>query len=194
MNRYKKISDGTIWHEISRKRQLNDNVVLRAEDGSQERTVSGVALFVDYVPVTAEPPSVIEDGHDNLSYGGALRAAKHGHRITRRGKGDAWLCLMPSAIIPADLVNGRTLEFVTREELQRNGGLRVGGYFVLWNNGVWQPGWVPSQDDMLAEDWIVLDGKHGDHRRSDESMLPRSAKTPETIAPQEPMGRPPEME
>lgn len=138
---------------------------LRIEGGTQERTVSAGALMVDYSPITdgtVAQSSSSADDRNGLSFGGALRAAKHGHRITRRGKVNAWVCLMPSAVIPADLVNGHTLEFVTREQLQRNGGLKVGGYFVMWINGTWQPGWVPSQEDMLAEDWIVLDGKHGE--------------------------------
>ena len=37
------------------------------------------------------------------------------------------------------------------------GDLRVGAYIVMWTaQGVWQPGWLASQADMLADDWVVV--------------------------------------
>ena len=36
----------------------------------------------------------------------------------------------------------------------RTGDLHVKAYFAMWTaDGEWQPGWVPSQADMLANDW-----------------------------------------
>jgi len=62
-----------------------------------------------------------------------------------------WVCFMPSMTVAADRVNGRTRAFVP------DGDLHVGGYFVMWTaQGVWQPGWLASQADMLAEDWNTL--------------------------------------
>jgi len=88
-----------------------------------------------------------------LSFGDALVALKDGHRITRpgwNGRG-MWLCYMESVTIAAGLVNERTRRFVPE------GDLNVGGYIVMFTaQGVWQPGWLASQADLLAEDWIVL--------------------------------------
>ena len=88
-----------------------------------------------------------------MNFGQAIEALKAGKRVSRsgwNGKG-MWLALMPSTIIPEASVNERTKPFVP------SGDLRVGAYIVMWTaDGTWQPGWLASQADMLAEDWEVL--------------------------------------
>lgn len=89
-----------------------------------------------------------------MDFGDAIRALKAGKRVTRTGwssKG-MWLCLMSSTTIPEGMVNTRTRAFGV------TGDLHVGAYIVLWAaDGTWQPGWVCSQADMLAEDWHMLE-------------------------------------
>jgi hypothetical protein len=89
-----------------------------------------------------------------LNFGGAIAALKDGKRVARdgwNGRG-MWLVLMPGVTIPSGMVNERTRKHV------REGDLHVGAYIVMWTaQGVWQPGWLASQADMLAEDWYVLD-------------------------------------
>lgn len=90
---------------------------------------------------------------EDATFGIALECLKSGGRITRAGWNgkNMWLCLMTSVVIPEGIVNGRTRKFVP------TGDLSVGAYIVLFTaQGIWQPGWVPSQADMLAEDWYVL--------------------------------------
>jgi len=86
-----------------------------------------------------------------LSFGMAIEAARQGRRILRRGwngKG-MYVCYMPPMTVPADKVNARTLRFFPKGD-----DLEVGGYFVMRTaQGVWQPGWLASQADMLANDW-----------------------------------------
>lgn len=88
-----------------------------------------------------------------MTFGEALEAAKRGERIARagwNGKG-MWVCYMAPVVIPAGMVNSRTRAFGVV------GDLNVGGYFVMWTaQGVWQPGWLASQADMLADDWEVV--------------------------------------
>lgn len=88
-----------------------------------------------------------------MTSGAAIASAKRGERVARlgwNGKG-MWVCYMPRVIIPEGLVNGRTKQFVPE------GDLHVGGYFVMWTaSGIWQPGWLASQEDLAAEDWVVL--------------------------------------
>jgi len=85
-----------------------------------------------------------------MQFGGALALLKSGRRVARRGWNGRgmWLAFIPPITIPEGMVNGRTKQFVP------HGDLRVGGYLVMWTaDGTWQPGWVPSQADMLANDW-----------------------------------------
>lgn len=88
-----------------------------------------------------------------MNFGQAIEHLKGGLRVARsgwNGKG-MWLILMPSMVVPSDKVNERTRKFAPP------GDLRVGGYVVMWTaDGTWQPGWLASQADMLAEDWEAL--------------------------------------
>lgn len=87
------------------------------------------------------------------SFGDALDALKAGERVARKGWNgkDMWLCYMPPVTIAEGLVNGRTKKFWPV------GDLPVGGYVVMRTaQGIWQPGWLASQADMLAADWSIL--------------------------------------
>ena len=89
-----------------------------------------------------------------MDFGDALRELKAGKRIAREGwngKG-MWLCFMPPFVIPAAMVNERT-----RPHVPAGQDIPCGGYIVMWTAaGVWQPGWLASQADMLADDWVVV--------------------------------------
>ncbi len=88
-----------------------------------------------------------------LDFPFALYAALGGRRIAREGwnNKNQWVCYMPPTVIPSGMVNGRTRVFIP------SGDLNVGGYFVILTaQGTWQPGWVPSQADMLAKDWVAI--------------------------------------
>lgn len=88
-----------------------------------------------------------------MDFGQAVERLKSGQRVARAGwnaKGQ-WVCFMAPTTIPEGLVNDRTRKYVP------SGDLCVGGYFVLWTaQSVWQPGWVASTSDTLADDWEVV--------------------------------------
>jgi hypothetical protein len=88
-----------------------------------------------------------------MNFGEAIEAAKSGSKIYRTGWNgkNMWVCYMPPVVIAEDIVNGRTKKFVP------TGDLQVGGYFVMWTAaGIWQPGWLAAQPDMLADDWGIV--------------------------------------
>lgn len=91
-----------------------------------------------------------------MDFGQAIEAARSGKKITRagwNGKGQ-WVCFMPPMTVPAELVNERT-----RAHVGNGKHLICGGYFTIARacpdgfNVNWQPGWLASQADMLADDW-----------------------------------------
>lgn len=85
-----------------------------------------------------------------MTFGEALEQAKQGRRIERAGWNgrNMWVCFMGPCTIPEDMVNYRTKPFVP------TGDLHVGGYFVMMTaQGIWQPGWLASQTDLIADDW-----------------------------------------
>lgn len=93
-----------------------------------------------------------------MNFGRAIELLKDGKRVRRagwNGKG-MWLAYMPPVVVPEAQVNERTKRFVPR------GDLTVGGYIVMWTaHGVWQPGWIASQADMLGDDWEIVSEEIG---------------------------------
>jgi len=83
-----------------------------------------------------------------MDFGEALRALKEGKKLARKGwngKG-MWLVLMPSFRVEEP--NERTRAHGIAEAFE------CGGYIVMWTaQNIWQPGWLASQNDMLADDW-----------------------------------------
>lgn len=97
-----------------------------------------------------------EEMENQGTFGWAIAQMKEGKKLSRMGWNgrDQWVCYMKDTVIPADLINDRTKQFV-----EAGKDLKVGGYFVMWTSkGVWQPGWLASQADMLADDWGIVDG------------------------------------
>lgn len=92
---------------------------------------------------------------DAMSFGHALRALKAGHLVARagwNGKG-MWLVLVPGSD-------------VTTREGTPYGKALCANYDVTINphidmhtaTGEMQPGWLASQTDMLADDWMIVAG------------------------------------
>lgn len=97
----------------------------------------------------------------NLDFSDALRALKAGHRVARNGwngKG-MFIVMMPALYLPpfntqdtARKVNDRTAKWIGEDQ-----PLDCQPYFAMYTaKKQWQPGWLASQADMLADDWIVL--------------------------------------
>lgn len=89
-----------------------------------------------------------------MNFSTALEALKKGKIAFRdgwNGKG-MYVAYMPAKVVPAEFITEETQEQLPREA--RHKPLKVGGYFVVWTaDKTWQPGWVASQADLLADDW-----------------------------------------
>ena len=100
------------------------------------------------------------DGSD-LSFGQAIDAAKSGQKIARSGWNGKrmFVVLMPplslpphSSQEPGAKVNDRTAKWIGEDA-----PLDCQPYFAMYNaQGQWQPGWLASQPDMLADDWTIV--------------------------------------
>lgn len=88
-----------------------------------------------------------------MNFGYAIEQAWQGNKVARdgwNGKG-MFVFYMPPLDLAPEQVNERTRQFVPA------GPVHVDGYFAMWTaKGTLQPGWLPSQADLLADDWIVL--------------------------------------
>lgn len=91
---------------------------------------------------------------EKQDFGWAIRKLKEGHKVTRKGwngKG-MWIALMTSLYLDKDIINGRT-----KKHIGEGKDLDSQPYLVMWTSAQqWQPGWLASQTDMLAEDWELV--------------------------------------
>ena len=91
------------------------------------------------------------------SFSSALEALKDGYRVQRNGWNgkNMWIALSPGfTALPAEKFwNPHAFQFA-----ESNGGTAgVDPYFIMKTaQGTIQMGWVPSQADMLANDWQTL--------------------------------------
>lgn len=96
-----------------------------------------------------------------MNFSEALRHLKDGKGIARQGwngKG-MFICLMPALYLPpfntqdtSRKVNDRTARWIGEDQ-----PLDCQPYIAMYTaQKKWQPGWLASQADMLAEDWVIV--------------------------------------
>lgn len=95
--------------------------------------------------------------HENLNFGQAIEALKHGKRVTRpnwNGKG-MYLWLLPAAEVKAEWCREPHLKAMA----EANGGTIecLGSIRMMTADKKVLTGWLASQTDMLAEDWQILE-------------------------------------
>lgn len=101
-----------------------------------------------------------------MNFGEALESLKIGNKVARQGWNgkNAWIVMMPSLYLPPfntqdtnRKVNDRTAKHIGEDK-----PLDSQPYIAMWTaQGQWQPGWLPSQQDLFAEDWsVVLENKN----------------------------------
>jgi len=99
---------------------------------------------------------------DNLTIGEALVWLKRGRKVCRagwNGKG-MWIVLMPELKLPphSSQEPGAKVNDRTAKHIGVDTPLDSRPYIAMWTaQGQWQPGWLASQADMLADDWMVVD-------------------------------------
>lgn len=97
-----------------------------------------------------------------MTFGHAIEALKKGLRVARQGwngKG-MWLAYMSGMTLPPyntqgtdRKVNDRTAKFIGEDT-----PLETLPYIAMWTaDKKWLPGWLASQTDMLAEDWMIVE-------------------------------------
>lgn len=98
-----------------------------------------------------------------MNFGQAIEHMKIGLKLAREGWNgkNMFVVLMPALKLPAHSsqelgakANDRTAKYIGE-----NTPLDSQPYFAMFNaQGKWQPGWIATQSDMLAEDWLIVVG------------------------------------
>lgn len=91
----------------------------------------------------------------HVNFGEAIEALKQGKKTYRKcWPGDAFLWLKPAAKVKAEWCKDPLLKDIA----EKNGGtIDAQGTICAHINGQIVSGFTPSQEDMLAEDWIIIE-------------------------------------
>jgi hypothetical protein len=94
----------------------------------------------------------------NLNFGQALEALKQGKKIAREGwngKG-MFLFLLPGGTVPTRAIHDPALRSVVEELVGGDTFEALGSIRMFTADKKILTGWLASQTDMLAEDWVIL--------------------------------------
>lgn len=98
-----------------------------------------------------------------MNFGQAIEQMKNGHKLAREGWNgkNQFVVLMPALKLPAHSSQepGAKVNDRTAKHIGVDTPLDSQPYFAMFTaQGKWQPGWLASQSDMLAEDWLIVIG------------------------------------
>lgn len=97
---------------------------------------------------------------DALSFGHAIEALKLGKRVCRRGWNgkNMFLFLLPANDgIPTSCITDPALRAVVESEVGGNTFDALGSIRMFTADKKVLTGWLASQTDMLADDWMIID-------------------------------------
>lgn len=94
-----------------------------------------------------------------MNFGEAIEALKAGKRVARsgwNGKG-MFIYLIEGTEVPVSQLRGAALEHVGHSRPPFGTEQKINGHIdMLAADGSIVVGWLASQTDMLAEDWVVV--------------------------------------
>lgn len=130
------------------------------EDGSD----NGYIVQYEDGYISWSPAKQFKDAYRETSgmpFGLAIEAMRKGHKVARAGWNgkNMFVVLMPPLHLPpfntadtARKVNDRTAKWIGEDA-----PLDCQPYFAMYTAAKqWQPGWLASQTDMLADDWMIV--------------------------------------
>lgn len=97
-----------------------------------------------------------------MNFGEAIKALKNGQRVCREGwngKG-MFIAYMPGLQLPPYNTQGvqRKVNDRTAKWIGEDTPLDSQPYLAMYTaQKQWQPGWLASQADILAEDWMIAE-------------------------------------
>jgi len=91
-------------------------------------------------------------------FGGAVKALKAGKRVARKGWNgkNMFLFLLPAGTVPTKAIHDPALRQVIESEVGGETFEALGSIRMFTADKKILTGWLASQTDILAEDWVVL--------------------------------------
>ncbi|MCM1140774.1 MAG: DUF2829 domain-containing protein [Muribaculum sp.] len=89
-----------------------------------------------------------------MNFGKAIETLKQGKKVAREcWPNDVFLWLKPAAKVQAEWCKDPVLKNIA----ERNGGfINAHGTICAYHDNIIVSGFIPQQEDMLAEDWSIV--------------------------------------
>lgn len=115
--------------------------------------------------ISWSPKDAFEEAYEpitGMSFSSALVALKEGRKVARagwNGKGQWVVMMLPLYLPPFNTQEpGAKVNDRTAKHIGKDTPLDSQAYFSLYTaQGKWQPGWLASQSDLLANDWTIVE-------------------------------------
>lgn len=95
----------------------------------------------------------------NKTFGDAIEALKQNKRVARIGWNgkNMFLFLLPAGTVPTKAIQDPNLRQVIESQLDGETFEALGSIRMFTADKKILTGWLASQTDMLAEDWVIYD-------------------------------------
>jgi len=97
--------------------------------------------------------------NEHHDIGWAMRQMREGQKVRRRGwKWGTFIVLMPELQLPPYSMQGaeQKVNYLTAKFIAEDEPLNCRPYIARYNiRREWQPGWVCTQEDLVATDWEI---------------------------------------
>lgn len=93
----------------------------------------------------------------NNTFGAAIEALKQGKRVSREGWNGKkmFLFLLPGGTVPTKAIHDPALREVIEQEVGGDTFEALGSIRMFTADKKILTGWLASQTDILAEDWVI---------------------------------------
>jgi hypothetical protein len=141
------------WQLPENENGADDGYLVEYTDGGKPN-VEGYLGYVSW-----SPKEQFERAYrptDNMNFGLAIEALKNGHKVARRGWNgkNMFLVYVPSTPNCEFKEGSPYMKALNKASAIANINPHIDMYTAT---GEFQPGWLASQTDMLADDWMIVD-------------------------------------
>jgi hypothetical protein len=155
MNR-KEYNDYRGWELPSDENGADDGYLVEYLDGGQSNHPNHKGY------ISWSPADVFEKAYKEitgLTFGLAIEALKQGKRVSRWGWNgiSMFLFLLPAGTVPTKAIHDPALRQVIESEIGGETFEALGSIRMFTADKKILTGWLASQTDILAEDWVILD-------------------------------------
>jgi hypothetical protein len=120
---------------------------------SRKRVHPAHAGYISWSP-KAEADAAYQNPREGMTFGHAIEFAKRGYRIARRGWNGKGMFLI---LVPGR-GNVRLQEGSPYAAHTESTHTDILPHIDMWTaDKKWLPGWLASQSDMLADDWVLVE-------------------------------------